>query len=277
MHDQLTVGPDLAARYQALQLLIRPEEVAILFSNARARSEPRGDEVAHFIQGCLRDGRLRYIKDPLFRDIWSAPSRTLQRKGGDCEDLSILATSIFERAGTRAQVGLGRLHTSSGWGGHAWVEGADENGPFLLEATSGELHRAWRPDDYQIDALIGKGTIVTGPDLVPALPLATRMGARPTSPSSKAKTMKINIAHLNIQRINCIIFEADARVPTNEARSAVLNDLTLRARSAGLAVEKRALAFRQGGHLMFQGDRDLVQYLCNGGSVGLRWTHTLDV
>jgi len=88
--------------------------------------------------------------------------------------------------------------------------------------------------------------------------------------------MKIPIAHVNIQGINCAVFDADARVPTNQARSALLAQLAARARAAGLAVSKRALAFRQGGRLTFFGDDDLVRYLRHNGWA-LRWTHKLEV
>jgi len=85
---------------------------------------------------------------------------------------------------------------------------------------------------------------------------------------------KIPLAHVNIQGINCVIFDADARVPTNQARSALLAQLASQARAAGLAVSKRALAFRQGGRLTFFGDDDLVRYLSNNPSA-LRWTHKI--
>ena len=85
---------------------------------------------------------------------------------------------------------------------------------------------------------------------------------------------KIPLAHLNIQGVNCVIFDADARVPTNQSRNALLTQLTARAQAAGLAVAKGALAFSQGGRIAFYGDHDLVRYLSNNPSAP-RWTHEI--
>ncbi|MCA9488989.1 MAG: hypothetical protein KC621_03680 [Myxococcales bacterium] len=86
---------------------------------------------------------------------------------------------------------------------------------------------------------------------------------------------KIPLAHVNIQGIDCAIFGADARIPTNQARGALLAGLTSRARMAGLAVSKRALAFSQGGRLTFFGDRDLVAYLTSN-AWAVSWTHEIE-
>lgn len=88
--------------------------------------------------------------------------------------------------------------------------------------------------------------------------------------------MNISLAHVNIQGINCIVFDADAPERTDAARKRVLADLTGRARSAGLAVEKRALRFGSGTRTMFFGDPDLVRYLQKNGWA-LRSTHSLKV
>lgn len=87
--------------------------------------------------------------------------------------------------------------------------------------------------------------------------------------------VKINLAHVRIQGINCAIFDANARVGTDSERANVLVDLTARARRAGLLVEKAALAFSETGQLRFYGNRDLVSYLAKQPLV--RWTHTLDI
>jgi len=85
---------------------------------------------------------------------------------------------------------------------------------------------------------------------------------------------KIPLAHISIQGVNCAIFGADARIPTSQARSALLARLAMRARASGLAVSKRALAFRRGGRLTFFGDDDLVRFLRHNGQA-LRWTHEI--
>ena len=87
-------------------------------------------------------------------------------------------------------------------------------------------------------------------------------------------SMKVPLAHVGIQGIDCAVFGADARIPTTQARSDLLARLAMRARASGLAVAKRALAFRQGGRLTFFGDDDLVRYLSNNW-LALRWTHEI--
>lgn len=88
--------------------------------------------------------------------------------------------------------------------------------------------------------------------------------------------MEIPLSHVNIQNINCIVFDADARERTDSARAELLADLTARARASGLAVAKRALRFASGGRVTYYGDADLVRYLQNNGWA-LRTTHSLKV
>lgn len=88
--------------------------------------------------------------------------------------------------------------------------------------------------------------------------------------------MQIPIAHINIQNVNCIIFHADARDRSHQGRLGLLNDLTVRARNAGLAVSKRALQYVEGGQTTYFGDTDLVRYLQNNGR-GIGTTHALTV
>ena len=88
--------------------------------------------------------------------------------------------------------------------------------------------------------------------------------------------MKIQMAHLRDQGIDFAVFAADAPSRTNTAREELLWDLSRRARASGLAVDKAALAFRDGGRQRFYGTPDLVRYLASMGGIS-RWTHTLDV
>ena len=88
--------------------------------------------------------------------------------------------------------------------------------------------------------------------------------------------MDIPMAHLNIQGIDVAVFDADTRVPTQQARATLLSQLTRRARASGLRVSKSALAYRSCGRLEFYGTPDLVRYLAAAGGIP-RWTHTLTV
>jgi transglutaminase-like putative cysteine protease len=148
-------------RYQAIRELVRPWEVAHLWLPRRPHRSPRpstADEVAAWFRWMFRVGKIRYIPDLAGPDIWCSPSATLEREGGDCDDLSILAASSIESRNHRlvVNIAIGNLCTDLGCIGHAWVEGIDEDGWFLLEATSGELFRRKRPRDYRIHLLLNR-------------------------------------------------------------------------------------------------------------------------
>ena len=92
--------------------------------------------------------------------------------------------------------------------------------------------------------------------------------------------MQINIAHLreratNGGDINFVVFEASANSSTDAARSAVLADLTARARSSGLRVDQSALAFTENGRIKYFGTPNLVNYLSRSWIP--HWTHKLSV
>lgn len=97
-----------------------------------------------------RTGALSYIKDPPIGDYWRSPTMTLRDGGGDCDDTAVLGCSmLLVTAESWATIVIGTVGL---WfpEGHAWVEGIDEGGPFLLETTSGELIRAIkRPAKYK--------------------------------------------------------------------------------------------------------------------------------
>lgn len=88
--------------------------------------------------------------------------------------------------------------------------------------------------------------------------------------------MKIRMAHLQDQGISFVVFEADARVPTQEERTRLLAQLTTRARLNRMRVDKSALAFTERGVTTFFGTPDLVKYLSNN-FLFPQWTHTLTV
>ena len=92
--------------------------------------------------------------------------------------------------------------------------------------------------------------------------------------------MQINFAHLreratNGGDINFAVFEANANSSTDAARSAVLVDLTIRARNSGLRVDQSALAFTENGRIKFFGSKNLVDYLSRGWNP--HWTHKLSM
>ena len=87
--------------------------------------------------------------------------------------------------------------------------------------------------------------------------------------------MTIRLAHLREQGINLAVFQADARVPTDAARSSLLQELTRRGR-ARLKIDKAALQFVECGQLRFFGTPDLVDFLASAGGVHT-WTHELAV
>ncbi|KFE66486.1 transglutaminase-like domain-containing protein [Hyalangium minutum] len=148
--DFLIVPFDYVSHYNAVQRLVRPWEVEHLIQRnappSLARySLPVADQVAQWLRTKFANRQLSYASDPSGLDCWYAPATTLRRRAGDCEDLTLLTVSILLAAGVSARVAIGTLPG----GGHAWVEGADEQSGFLIEATSGEIHR-YRPSDYNL-------------------------------------------------------------------------------------------------------------------------------
>jgi hypothetical protein len=87
--------------------------------------------------------------------------------------------------------------------------------------------------------------------------------------------MQIQMAHLNIQGVNCAVFDADANSRSSSDRADLLADLSRRARGLGLRVDKSALAFQEFGRNSYYGTKDLVDYLANIGVS--TWTHTLTI
>lgn len=128
--------------------LVRPRQVKRLGGMLATKLWPLPpvEQVAVF----LAHGRLRYAKEPGTSDLWQSPRLTLSRGGGDCEDLAILGMSLLIALGLDDVVlVLGTLHSRTRRPqGHAWLEGWDRQGWFLLEATTGRLIRHRRPDEY---------------------------------------------------------------------------------------------------------------------------------
>lgn len=143
----LCVAPYPAARRYALRSLVRPWEVEFLLVPGRS-SMASADAVSTWLTEALRRGELRYIPDPPKCDLWCSPSVTYAGGGGDCDDLAIFIASLLNALGCHGYVETGWIRIGRKIVGHAWVEGVDEIGPFLIEATSGELFRWLRPTHY---------------------------------------------------------------------------------------------------------------------------------
>ncbi|MBA7648104.1 hypothetical protein ES703_55884 [subsurface metagenome] len=73
-------------------------------------------------------------------EFWQTPSETLARQQGDCEDTSILLTSLLKARGLPAHIALGSYQGF----GHAWVE---LNGQ-ILETTYTQARSVPDPEDY---------------------------------------------------------------------------------------------------------------------------------
>ena len=87
--------------------------------------------------------------------------------------------------------------------------------------------------------------------------------------------MKIKFAHLRTQGIDFAVFNADVKSQSNQDRADILAELTSKARSQGLKIDKSALVFKHCGKLNFYGVKDLVNYLSNNWNG--RFTHTIEL
>jgi transglutaminase-like putative cysteine protease len=103
--------------------------------------------VATFLRRELEHGSLRYIPDPEGCDLWGPPTATLMRGGGDCDDLAALAVSLLHAMNISSDMVVGIFCNDRTCAGHAWAEGHDRQGYFVIEATSGRLFR-YRPKGY---------------------------------------------------------------------------------------------------------------------------------
>jgi transglutaminase-like putative cysteine protease len=141
---QIQVGPDIPSRQRALANLLRVAEVKHLFSPRRvgphAPVTSLAEEIAAWMATRLRNSSLKYISDPATCDLWQSPARTLTRCGGDCEDLVILGLAMLHHQGVESYMVTGAFNSS----GHAWIEGRDNGGGFMIEATTGAMIRGNR-------------------------------------------------------------------------------------------------------------------------------------
>lgn len=142
----MCVEYDSEAHLDAFRKLIRPEEVRHLVG---FRVVTRAEDVAGLVRARFVSGRWVYEEDPKDCDRFCPPLTTLHRGVGDCDDWSIVVASLMRAVGLDADIVVGVAGSSSLFGlpNHAWVEGYDGAGFFLLEATSGVLWR-YRPAHY---------------------------------------------------------------------------------------------------------------------------------
>ena len=92
--------------------------------------------------------------------------------------------------------------------------------------------------------------------------------------------MQINLAHLRERSttgtpIDFAVFDARSNSGTQSDNSRLLDQLTTKARGAGLKVDQAALAYSENGRIRFFGSKHLVENLSRSGVPG--WTHTINV
>ena len=90
---------------------------------------------------------------------------------------------------------------------------------------------------------------------------------------------KIDLAHVRARAatggsIDFAVFEGRSVSGSDADNNALLQRLTVKARSAGLKVDQSALAFARNGKIMFYGSKYLVDHLSKSGLP--RWTHKID-
>lgn len=89
--------------------------------------------------------------------------------------------------------------------------------------------------------------------------------------------MRIHFAHFRERSttgdwIDFAVFDARSPNRTQQADSALLSDLTMKARQMGLKIDQSALAFEENGAIRFWGDTELVKFLSQTGLPPLnRW------
>jgi len=82
-----------------------------------------------------------------FEEVWQLPKTTLERKLGDCEDLSFLLCSLLLALGVRSRVVMGEWKGK----GHAWVEAQVNGTGGILETTTAQPFTGFAdPKDYSV-------------------------------------------------------------------------------------------------------------------------------
>jgi transglutaminase-like putative cysteine protease len=148
--DAYFVRPRVTSFRAAIARTVRPREAAPIAravqSVWRRNDLTFAETLGLWFKVAAHLGLVTYFPDPQGPyDYWRSPETTIDDGGGDCDDLAILAVSTALCSGFPARLVLGTYRGI----GHAWMEGADERGWFLFEATSGDVFRGGRPAGYE--------------------------------------------------------------------------------------------------------------------------------
>lgn len=145
----LCVGGSFQDRCNAIQVLVRPDEVQHIAAHLRSLGGGFVEHAARYVMQTVQ-----YEPDPERCDRWCSPARTLFTGRGDCDDFAVTLAAILIAGRVSASVVLGRTAGSSE--GHAWVEGYDEAGYLFAEPQSGEVLRT-RPGRYVAEHVLALG------------------------------------------------------------------------------------------------------------------------
>ena len=124
------------------------------------------DSIALTMRSWFADGTLAFIDDPQGCDLWRRPRETFADGGGDCDDHSITVASMCQKLRIPWVIVAGVLYVRGRWEGHAWVEGTDVAGWFLIEATNGTIYRGARPTIYRRRQLLSLTSCAPAPEFV---------------------------------------------------------------------------------------------------------------
>ena len=159
------VGVTLADRCTAIREYVQADDLRPWGHRVpAARGETPADSVAAWMRYQFTTRTLSYIADPDHCDLWGRPSATFFRGGGDCDDLSIVVAAALDVIDVPWVIVVGLWRG----GGHAWVEGTDTAGGFLIETTAirGNIYRGRRPVDYNRQQLLSRNCCSEAPEYV---------------------------------------------------------------------------------------------------------------
>jgi hypothetical protein len=152
----LVVGSPLACQIVGLEpyevRLAKPYMEKIVFDDTELRElagaivqgyPDREGEVNAIYRYIVED--FTYIADPEEREYIQSPSETLNLKGGDCEDLTILACSLLESIGIRTYLVLTENHA------YALVSGIDPDN--LWKYVNESLQEQFIEDHEMVSAI----------------------------------------------------------------------------------------------------------------------------
>jgi hypothetical protein len=97
---------------------------------------------------------------------------------------------------------------------------------------------------------------------------------------SRGGHVQVNLAHIRQRSttgtpIDFAVFDRRSNSGSQTDNSRLLEELTMKARAAGLKIDQAALAFMESGRITFFGSKHLVEHLSRRGLPGC--THKIDV